>query len=121
MLIKKTFFFLLISTNYAYASDECSIYATAAVEMREDYKSYAEVVNDMRLQIINLQGIINPIEKINKEAEIEKKLILADDVFKNSFGYKGKKLYGWIYKSCDEGQRKQEQLIERKRLRQDKY
>jgi ribosomal protein S24E len=120
MIIKKFFFFFLISINCAYASIDCKSYATAAVEMREDYKSYAEVVNDMQLETIKLRGIVNPIDKIIKEAEIEKNLILADDVFKNSFGYKGKKLYNSIYKSCDEWQKRQEQLMERKRQRQDK-
>jgi len=92
---------LSLSTNPAFALDECKENAEVAVDIREDYKSYAEAEADLSHQLWILSKMpVATVELIEAKRRIEKQRILASEVFLVYKGLKGKSLFTKVYSDC---------------------
>ena len=83
----------------AWASENCKDLAQTSVEIREDYKSYAELESELaeRRALLNALGSAEAIALRGKD---DLKRITGQLVFFNSGGAKGERLYKKIYNAC---------------------
>ena len=89
---------LSISLNSAFASDKCKENAELAVEIREDYKSYAEAEAELSHQLWILSKVPGvTVGLIDLRARIEIQRLLANEVFLVHKGLKGKSLFSKMY------------------------
>lgn len=91
-----TFAFISLSS---WASEDCKNQAQEAVEMREDYKSYAELLASIeadRAFTYNLTGEV----RARADGRLRNMQIQGELVFKHSKGLKGAKLYKFTYDEC---------------------
>ena len=79
----------------------CAEEAQIAVEIREDYKNYDEVLADFkvtRLRLMYAQEAGSPTADANYQNTMKE--LIARIVFHHSNGAKGKKLYKFVYDNC---------------------
>ena len=98
--MKKIFFIsMLLFVSSAWSSDDCKENAQRAVEIREDYKNFAEVEADVALGLADAGGLTGG-EYAREIGRLKMLRIDAQLVFFHSSGAKGAKLYKITYDSC---------------------
>ena len=92
---------ILFTVNMSLASERCKEQAELAVEVREDYKSYAEAEGEISHALFIMSLVpVQTVEGIERKAQLQKKLITAEEVFMTYKGIKGKALYQKVFNSC---------------------
>jgi hypothetical protein len=92
--------FLFLFGCSAWAQD-CENTAQAVTEIREDYKSFAELKGDLSLKVAALGGVVSYALRAQIENEIEMKLIYGEMAFTHyPKSLKGDKLYKKVLADC---------------------
>lgn len=91
---------ILFTVNMSLASERCKEQAELAVEVREDYKSYAEAEAVISKQLNALSFFSDTVTGIQEQGRLQQQLITAEEVFKTYKGIKGKALYQKVFNSC---------------------
>ena len=98
--MKKIFFIsMLLFVSSAWSSDDCKKGAQRAVEIREDYKNFAEVEADVTKKMAEA-SVFTGAERASLVHELKMLRLEAQLVFFHSSGAKGAKLYKITYDSC---------------------
>ena len=93
-----SFSFLFCCSTWA---QECENTAQAVTEIREDYKSFAELKGDLSLKVAALGGVSSYALRAKIENEIEMKLIYGEMAFTiYAKSLKGDKLYKKVLADC---------------------
>jgi hypothetical protein len=112
--MKKSLSVLMIFfVNFALASEKCKKKAEEIVEIREIYKNYQQLANDVNTSLMLLEGVDG-----GAAAERRLELIVqktnGEIAFFHMGGTKGAKLYKRYYSECIAEEKEEKELAARK-------
>lgn len=112
--MKKSLGILMIFfVNFSLASENCKKDAEEIVEIREIYKNYQQLANDVNRSFMLLVGV-NGVEAAQMRSELKIKKINGEIAFFHMGGAKGTQLYKKYYIQCIADEKEEKELAARK-------
>jgi len=91
---------MFLFASAATSSESCKELAQGAVDVRDDYKSYAEVQSNIQIKRTLAETLLTGPQYAREMGRLQQLEIYAKYVFFHSSGATGSKLYKLIYNSC---------------------
>lgn len=112
--MKKSLIVLMIFfVNFALASEKCKKDAEDIVEIREIYKNYQQLANEVNNSLMLLEGVDGGAAA-QRRGELELQKIYGEIAFFHMGGRKGAKLYKRYYSQCIAEEKEEKELAARK-------
>ena len=112
--MKKSISVLMIFfVNFALASEKCKKEAEEIVEIREIYKNYQQLANEVNTSLMLLEGVDGGAAA-ERRLELKVQKINGEIAFFHMGGTKGAKLYKRYYSECIAEEKEEKELAARK-------
>lgn len=112
--MKKSLSVLMIFfVNFALASEKCKKEAEEIVEIREIYKNYQQLANEVNTSLMLLEGVDGGAAA-QRRSELNIQKLNGEIAFFHMGGTKGAKLYNRYYSECIAEEKEEKELAARK-------
>ena len=112
--MKKSLSVLMIFfVNFALASEKCKKEAEEIVEIREIYKNYQQLANEVNTSLMLLEGVDGGAAA-QRRSELNIQKLNGEIAFFHMGGTKGAKLYKRYYSECIAEEKEEKELAARK-------
>jgi hypothetical protein len=112
--MKKSLSVLMIFfVNFALASEKCKKEAEEIVEIREIYKNYQQLANEVNTSLMLLEGVDGGAAA-ERRLELIVQKVNGEIAFFHMGGTKGAKLYKRYYSECIAEEKEEKELAARK-------